>query len=420
MNKNQIRAINISFLIVIIITIIIFIISEDKYNKVINKIDSNVKIKPVKNVIVLGVDGVSSAAVFKNRLPSFDKIINSGAYSKYANNNGTIHSNSNWAGVLTSTSAQFQEQHWNNLQKTACENYIPLDISIEQKNILMKNEWWNNSDGMKRDSCFWNPLEAPPLTIMQYADILSSNKYRSKFYGLDNFMTEIVWQSHLSPEYASNAWTDNVVDNIFDNIKNNIEGDSNLDIKKVKNVLRGAKRNEMQKYNYLPGSFDYPVKVDQGSIDLFLNDVNNKSIGPVSFIYLNSTDLFAHMRGGNNAFYEQYVFGNVDNWLQDILEGLSKNNYDDYLLLFVSDHGHIGKQHTFYAPNELQVPLIMYQPGMKNYGTLKFDVSILNLTATIAKALNLPILKKYKNILDVEKTWWQYKPIIEPLLGTKI
>ena len=176
----------------------------------------------------------------------------------------------------------------------------------------------------------------------------------------------------------------------------------------------------MEKYNNLPGSYDQPVKIDQESVNLFLNDVNNKKIGPVSFIYLNSTDLLAHMRGGNNAFYEQYVFGNIDNWLQDILNGLSKNNYDDYLLLFASDHGHIGKQHTFYAPNELQVPLIMYRPGMKNYGSLKFDVSILNLTATIAKALNLPILKKYKNILGEEKIWWQYEPIIEPLLEEKI
>ncbi|WP_342262382.1 MULTISPECIES: alkaline phosphatase family protein [unclassified Spiroplasma] len=391
-------------IIMMLTTLILFFIILVNLNKptiFYNNLNLN---KPVDNVILVGVDGVSSANVFKNKYPNFQKIINKGIYSKTALNNGTIHSDSNWSSVLTATSDDIQKKHWNNHEVTDCSQYL-------QQN---QDNWWIDNHNSK---CYWNPLKVPPLSIMKYIDMFNTKNSHnsSQYYGTYDFTMDVILKSELYRQYASRAWNKKIAANIQDNIKENInnskkkyqEGFFKQD--KVLDILQHTQLDRMSIYNCLPGSYDRLVKIDQAAVNLFLNDTKDKKLGPLSFLYLASTDLLAHAKYGNSGYYDQYLLSNVDMWLENILNALERAEYDNYLLIFVSDHGHIGKNHTFYAPLELQIPFIMYHPHNRKNGILGYQISNMDLTPIIASALGLPILKTYKNILGEIQPWWNYQ-----------
>lgn len=140
----------------------------------------------------------------------------------------------------------------------------------------------------------------------------------SQYYGTYDFTMDVILKSELYRQYASRAWNKKIAANIQDNIKENInnskkkyqEGFFKQD--KVLDILQHTQLDLMSIYNSLPGSYDRLVKIDQAAVNLFLNDTKDKKLGPLSFLYLASTDLLAHAKYGNSGYYDQYLLSNLD------------------------------------------------------------------------------------------------------------
>ncbi|MBR4173221.1 MAG: alkaline phosphatase family protein [Clostridia bacterium] len=109
-----------------------------------------------------------------------------------------------------------------------------------------------------------------------------------------------------------------------------------------------------------------------------------KEIKPdFAFIYLGKTDDVGHKISWMSKEYLECINSAIDN-----VKKIAAATKDEYTIILTADHGGLNHSHKFCRIEDMTIPLFICDDDMEK-GELKGDISILDLTPTIADMLGI-------------------------------
>lgn len=126
----------------------------------------------------------------------------------------------------------------------------------------------------------------------------------------------------------------------------------------------------------------------------------------LTFIHLDHVDHAGHDKGHGTPEYYQAV-EEADRLLAQVLAGVDAAGMGDRTLVLVtSDHGGVGKGHGGATLAEIEIPWIVWGPGVARGLQLKTPINTFDTAATVAHALGLKTPRE-----------WIARPVLEAFVA---
>ena len=109
------------------------------------------------------------------------------------------------------------------------------------------------------------------------------------------------------------------------------------------------------------------------------------------FLYLGQTD---ELGGHENGWMSEQYFKCIDNAFSCI-EDVYNNITEAYTLIVIADHGGHERRHGEDIPEDMTIPVILYGNSFEGKKEIN-DVSIKDISVTIAELLNVPKVKEWE------------------------
>ncbi|MDR0418828.1 MAG: alkaline phosphatase [Prevotellaceae bacterium] len=110
-----------------------------------------------------------------------------------------------------------------------------------------------------------------------------------------------------------------------------------------------------------------------------------------TFVYFSQPDVTGHIFGYQSIDYENVIgVGGVDSYIGEIMQVLHNSNmYQNSIVIFIADHGGIGKNHGGKTMQEMQVPYILWGRHIKKNSIIDESLMVYDNAATIAYILGI-------------------------------
>lgn len=110
----------------------------------------------------------------------------------------------------------------------------------------------------------------------------------------------------------------------------------------------------------------------------------------LSFVYLEAPDAYGHLFGWMSARYLEAVT-KVDEVVGCLIDALTASgDIDETLILVMADHGGHGRTHGTDSPEDMNVPWILWGPGVRPGEVTNERVRLIDVAPTILYALGIP------------------------------
>lgn len=146
-----------------------------------------------------------------------------------------------------------------------------------------------------------------------------------------------------------------------------------------------------------PGSLNHAVYLEHSAdphTDVILTDAALKYIETAHpdfvFLYLVQTDEAGHATGWMSQNYLDYLSTAID-----CVKRVIDTYGDEYTVLITADHGGHDRTHGTTMDEDMTIPMFFHGPEFEA-GKALAGVTMLDLTPTIAKIMNVPFVKEWE------------------------